>query len=1465
MTVPMAADNVNTPDFDVPDFDNSTQQQAIQSSSFTPLPPIRRTSTFGFLTEKSNAGEDADSVTPPVGSSENHVQENMNYQNGDGPAPDQGHFVERNAHPSQPPQDLNQPPIQQHPALARGADQVFNGPAPGGGADQPNGVQQYPAPAHTQYQQMPMGRDGPVGPAGPQPPLGQTPSQPNAPPMNNPAHGFMSQMGGNPIQKFPPGGRWVLEESHLSQPLIQAHRTRPNANRTRPAPNSPPQQQPGYFAYDKETEEPSPPLGPGSSQQFSPRPRNNSNSIPPVSAQRFPGLFSPRGPEQSQAPPTHQIGHGPSQNQVHDPVNDEGKGRPDPLSKERGVQVDEVSVSSVTSDEQNGHFKRNSASFFSRPDRRNAGPEDKNGETAPVKKRLSELKGMIMGVGTAKDGARDDQPAKSNSPHSSRPSIQESTQVLPGSQPPQGHPALQGQHGQPGPMTPPTFVGMGRDSTSGPRAAQTHYAQNEENRGRNGGGFLGGLFNKHPPMSPNPRQQLPLDQLSPQFSMQPGQLPPPGRLLGPHLVQAGQPPRPGTPKQQGVQRLVVPSQQSSQDVKGDLTSPTVLSTQIAQAVTMRRPSEITVSTQGQLTPGPRPPMPGQQGSESNIQVSAGQEAASTGSVNQPGAESAEGPSTSNGPAQSSHHLSYQSSQGRPNVGESSTNPKNTPNRKPVGSGFLKQEGVAPLVTAQTKPDDSDTPPPSALDGRRLSSLPSGQQSPTLGALGHVRQSSLPPPNQTSSRLAGDPQFIPRHPTPLQDQQLPSQNDGNPLGRPGPSQLGQGGPSTPSPLSDVDSQQNLQQQYSRILGYSAQRPLPSHMQGQLPMPPGSPGPNQKVMAKIFGISDGKDKSSNLAPTTKDKSTASKLLNAFKRNSKPHGSNQQQPPVRPPPSKQVTPPTVMRPQHPGQPMPQQPGMSRPLVPGPLPQGFYRPIPGQPQGPLQPSQGRGQIALPQMQAGRVQTSPPMMQGGLGQMPQPQVQAGRGEMPPPQTQGPRFQILNNQRRASTQRLEPQYDVVPIPRGYEAVHGYGNAAVMAPSPYNVGRSLSPSAHPLQQYQNMPSQQGLPPQPWDPRMVSPPHSVSPHGQLSIPSQSSQQGPPSRPSQDQLQYGTTIPDDQRTFLDITPTPSPQQSPKEFQIDQQGTPQAPQGQGSREPQAPPQNKPQQTPVTQTPSSSNWGSAPESSPELMHRGSIQAESDLSVSPPNNSDNEQRSQPQHIATAMNTREPQASQLAFSRNAPAPGNRAGPSSAARLISKMSIGDDPSRNKSLSAEIVHDQDRAMSVSPEPPGARASPFHQASNNSLQVNVERANDLKQDADDIYDATPRMNSSESAQHENTKYAGSDIGRSGMNGTAVAGGVAGAAAGIGAGIGTGLAIDAGAIESGTTPSPEPEAENAEQQPQATVVIHTEPEEKILVDQPVELAAVNDDDDGVPVMSATSYPGQEWNPYGAGEFGDWD
>ncbi|KAI1077823.1 hypothetical protein F5B20DRAFT_582931 [Whalleya microplaca] len=1622
-----------------PDFDNYTQQPASNnSSSFTPLPLIRRTSTFGLFNSKGQGDEGADPVvTPPVEPSENHVHENMNYQNGDRQTPDQGQYEERNVYPSQSPPPQNQPPPQQHPAPTRGEVPDFNAPMNGRGADQPNGIQQHSAPAQPQHPQMYMGRGGPVGAAGPQPPFGQMPGQPNAPPpMNNSSHSFMSQVGGNPIQKFPPGTRWKLEESHLTEPL---NRTR-GVNRSRPAPNSPPQQQPGYFAYDKETEEPSPPPpGPGSSRQVPSRPRNNSNSIPPVSAQRFPDLFQPHGPEQPQPSPPQQAGPPPGQNQNQNLVNDEGRGRLNSLSKEMGVvapvQVDEVSVSSFTSDEQNDKAKRSSGSFFSLSNRRNTGPEtasqessnqkrsffgamanqnhnhnhnhapkaksnlshqESNGETAPVKKRLSELKGMIRGVGTAKDGAWADQPAKPSSPYSSRPSIQDPMQGPPGPQRPQGHPALQGQYGQPGSMGPPPPIGnIGRSSTSGPHPAQFQNPQNEDDRGRRpgggGGGFLGGLFNKQASRSPDSRQQASQDQRPPQFPPQPGQLPPPRGPIGPHPMHAGQPMRPGTPGQQGMQRLFVPGQQTPPDGKDELTSPTVLSTQTARAVMLRRPSEITISSQGgPQTPGSRPPMPGPQGSETNVRPSTSQEATSTGPATQAGGENPGGPSGSNGPNQNPRHFSYQSSPDRPSVSESSPGPRNTPNRKPVGSG------AAPaLVTTLPKPDDSDTPPPSALDGRRLSSLPSGQQSPTLGALGHVRQSSLPPPNLVSSRLAGGAEFPPQHSVSSPDRQGPNQAPGSPQVRIGPSQLGPGGPGGPGNFSPSGAgPQRTMQQNPQNPGLNGpgpgpgpQRPgpgsaIPPHMQAQPPRPPPSPGltpKNQQNIIKFFGVGgETKVKNPNQAQATKDKSTASKLFGAFKRSSKQHESNQQPAQQKPPPAGKQPPPQhmVMRPQQPGQPMPQQqPGMPRPPMPGPFPHGFYAPAPGRPQGALPPGQGRGQMPPPQMQpGGRVQTMPPMMQGGLGQ-------PGRGQMPPPQQmQGPpRPQILNQARQMFGPRGEPQYDQVPIPRGYDAVHGYGNPGVPVPSPYNVA---SPPVHQFPPYQNVVPQQGqgVPPQQWDPRMVSPPHSVSPHGPPSIPSQSSQhgsglgsnatQGSPTRPSQDVYQPGMALPDDQRTFLDMTPTPPPQQTPTDFQFDPQQTPhvslqQAPHGQEFREPQ---QAKPQQTPVAQTPSSSNWGSAPESSPELLQRqlarnGSIQAEGDLSVSPPLGSvTDEQKAQPQHIATAMNNphNQPrpqqthQTVQFAFARNgnnnttttgppppppskklpdiplppssepsnkpkhthqharndssllqdanqvsfpAPAPApvpqattatatttDSAGPANAianpaARLVSKMSSigisssggGGDEQRKANLSPEppAQYGHERAMSVSPEP----SRPFHHAaSSHSLQVNVERANDLpRRDGeveDDIYDATPRMNSSAPAHgqghghvSENTKYAGPDVGgsRSGAGGMHVNGGAV-AAMGVGAGAGVGLAI-----ENITGPDAETGA-GADHQQQA-VVISVEPEEKILVDQPVELAAVNDDDDddGVPVMSATSYPGQEWNPYGAGEFGDWD
>ena len=255
----------------------------------------------------------------------------------------------------------------------------------------------------------------------------------------------------------------------------------------------------------------------------------------------------------------------------------------------------------------------------------------------------------------------------------------------------------------------------------------------------------------------------------------------------------------------------------------------------------------------------------------------------------------------------------------------------------------------------------------------------------------------------------------------------------------------------------------------------------------------------------------------------------------------------------------------------------------------------------------------------------------------------------------------------------------------------------------------------------------------------------------------------------------------------------------------------------------------------------------------------------------------------------------------------------ARLMSRMSVSKPIARSEaSLSPEKP--ADRTLTVSPEPPGPRHGLIHQVSEQNLNV-----------GGDIYGATPRLDSATSrpsqdrnqrqgeeqererkrerdgvghgeAMHENinTKYAsGSEKGHGAMNG---------AAAGVGLGVIAGVAAAAAAAaaasappavvtedkssffdgpdsdpestpdetKEGETPQVEKTEAEAEAQvspPQQAAAMHmnVEPEEKILVDLPVELAAVNDLDDGIPMMSATSYPGQEWNPYGAGEFGAWE
>ncbi|KAK8098898.1 uncharacterized protein PG998_012139 [Apiospora kogelbergensis] len=207
--------------------------------------------------------------------------------------------------------------------------------------------------------------------------------------------------------------------------------------------------------------------------------------------------------------------------------------------------------------------------------------------------------------------------------------------------------------------------------------------------------------------------------------------------------------------------------------------------------------------------------------------------------------------------------------------------------------------------------------------------------------------------------------------------------------------------------------------------------------------------------------------------------------------------------------------------------------------------------------------------------------------------------------------------------------------------------------------------------------------------------------------------------------------------------------------------------------------------------------------------------------------------------------------------------------------------------LADEQNRSSSLSPDP---SRGPHHQVSNPALNINVGKANSQSSDTEDIYDATPRKMRSPSGQmHEPERLSDNKNNNAGVVGAAAAGGViiGGTALGITAGATTpdDMAPNGGGgyfvqppnggnydPSVGGTPSVAAESvtpydrPGAQQQQQQQPAIHAEPEEKILVDQPVELAAAPDDlDDGMPVMSATSYPGQEWNPYGYGEFGDFE
>ncbi|KAI1322182.1 hypothetical protein F5Y16DRAFT_416359 [Xylariaceae sp. FL0255] len=1617
-----------------------TGSSAAASSSFTPLPLIRHTSNgFDLLREKGLINEDGSDSAPSPIEKDTPTIPSFPPQF----SSQQSSLAARQSSPHnsmqpammqqmQQQQQQQQQPFQQQQIHMQG----FNPnpqlpPQPNGFNRQPDPMQMQPQ-AQSQYSAM--GR-------------GASPGQ-----QFGPGQGMNGV--GQPFIAPPVGRQWEIQESRLAQPLNPTNRNRSN--------NSPPQ--PERTAYDKETEDEggAPPV-----QQPMPpvqsRQRNGSNpSMPPSAASKYPGLF----PDQSY---DNHMGRQPGQ--VPMPQHPLLRNNPmaavprrqslDDRAKDNGVHIDQTPV---PPEDHNEKGRRGSGSLFSIVHRRTGSgvtestqgasgqqekkktffpsipgiiqsqPKNKSNlgmvstpvydssdvasnhsaaDTAPVKKKLSELKGMIRGVGNAKEGAKDDQPVRVGPVYdSSIPAIMNEprngithahfgvmgaqrqmmpqgqqapfkSQGQPGAfnqqQPrprsfepdtpqPQQQPQPQVQQQSPPPQQQPQNPapqqvghrmltglppGLGRTGTAGPNGGEAQHpqqAKSEENSKI--AGFLGGFFNKQTNKAKEPKPQA--GPQAPQDSQRPiqsfprvGQIPVP---LGPHPMLAGQPPFQSGP----------PGHSPSPSLTQESNQPPP-SLETAQAIMMRRPSEITVSSQVGS-----PPRPGlsQQASQSTLRQRAGSGGSFRSPENSIGDES-----TGNAPSSRP--------QTSPRLSQTSTIaagvPRISPNRKPVGSGSSR---INARIASAISPPPVD--PSAVMASSRLSDQTSSsrypstvQQSPSIEesvSPADNRQPSMPSPapspapsqsNESSSPGMRGEQFPSRFPEPGRPGPGPGQGLG--VYQNGLVQPGALGPPKPN------GQPN-----ALVLGPNGFRPV--GMQNVQPLPPASPATtlDQSKLSKFFGAYDG-GKPAEKSQAGKEKSAASKLLGALKRSKDKSDVSTQQ-------SAQIDQPVMKQVQVPRQAMP-----------------------GQPHAQMKPGAGRGQIAPQQMQAGIGQPSqiPPQAKpgqaaAGRGQ-PVPMA-AGRGQpnhpgpggmLPPQQPRPPKTTPLRNGN-------EPTYDQVPIPPGYRAVHGYGPGGMIAFSPYN--------GFPVQYAPMQPGMQhpGFPMQQWDPRMMPPPQPGMPYGFFpgGVPPQGFPQGfqPQGQPRQQQLPPGALPPHVQAHYnmsqaqaqaqaaqqqQNQAPGQSPppgqdqaqmpqelaqqqvmQQRMSQEQMAQQqmAQSQAVQAQarspppGQDQANAPmtqqqmnqqrlaqeqitqrqmtqqqtaqrmdqntqvPQIQMQQPDMetgrssgTQTPVNSDLRQTPtnslspphvrQSSPPIANmmppQGQINgipaaSAPDRSFSPPqaqhiamgqhsgpSSSQSSQANSIRQSSSTTQTSAPPSSVLRASvsseQNAAvpttvvqgseiisAPEETAKPLNAARLTSRLSVSHEPLRNRPQSPETQ--QDRAMTVSPEPPAPRHAPLSSVSEQHMRVNVERANShVRGESEDIYDATPRL--------DNSRLQVDEIRETSESVTPEQNHV----------IPNGV-VSAGPPSDNVLPdnmsfldgpdSSEPDDEEGEATlrndvqitpPQQTVPMNTEPEEKILVDEPAELAAVNDDDDGLLLMSATSYPGQEWNPYGAGEFGDWE
>ncbi|KAK1671967.1 hypothetical protein BDP55DRAFT_696487 [Colletotrichum godetiae] len=417
---------------------------------------------------------------------------------------------------------------------------------------------------------------------------------------------------------------------------------------------------------------------------------------------------------------------------------------------------------------------------------------------------------------------------------------------------------------------------------------------------------------------------------------------------------------------------------------------------------------------------------------------------------------------------------------------------------------------------------------------------------------------------------------------------------------------------------------------------------------------------------------------------------------------------------------------------------------------------------------------------------------------------------------------------------VEPQYDQVPIPQGYAAVHGEGG---VAPSPYALSRTSPPVQYPA--YHS----------PQVPHWGQPPVAQRHPSEISMYSHPS---PPVPPGQQLLQghpQGAAWPEgDRRVSM-----ASHQSNISHASHSTQAVP-GPHSDVPISGQQHQQHQPQQDQRGIRVVNHDDGHIVASSPQFTQQPQQQRYSLVDAGAPAAASPQiQQSQSREVHEKQQTSFPETQLYTSNVLRSAQDKPSSPHPQEHAQQRQGLAIDAgstmvNNSRSVSDEMQGPAERIASSEPPAPA---------------VNVQQANQEPKD-NDLYESTPRLPSNPSQPPAAQPIIAANTGHSIVSDSSAD------EAPRNASHANGSAGTAASTTLARGKSTRAELEDTEDERQRTMRREAQ-EEKILVDPYEELSSggvkyrKEEEPVDVPQMSATSYPGQEWNPYGAGGYEDWD